>query len=224
MDETKQELQDYTTAIHERMASLDAPVRELILSNDYVITLSDIIKAHSLGQKEAAVTEEITTNFLLGTIRPKELEQIYIEELSSLTKENIQSIYNDIKTKILAPVWDIVESAWNEDDANEALFNEVIELAEVPLPPNLQKQGVQTLGQKIEKELDFKEKMAALNQKPNTENQEQPIQKTAVQSPSWEEKMAQQKNDLTIETRIIKDKTVPKIGNTSTDPYRETPE
>lgn len=141
-------------AIHERMANLDEPVRNLILSDEYVINLGEIVNTHNLKQEEITTTEEITTNFLLGTIKPSELEQTFIENLSHLNKQQIQSLYNEIKTKILKPVWTIIEQAWIEDDENEAIFNNVLEMSEVPLPPNKQTSTIKTLGDKINNDIN----------------------------------------------------------------------
>jgi hypothetical protein len=77
------ETNDLMPAIQERLASLDAPVRNLLLSDDYIIKLGEIGQAHSLDPKNMGNMEEITTNFLLGTIRPSELEQTFIENLSN---------------------------------------------------------------------------------------------------------------------------------------------
>lgn len=145
---------DILNAIKERIANLDVSVRELLLSVEYLNDLQEIIKNHSLSKEDANKTDEITTNFLLGTIKPSELEQTFIENLSHLNKEQIQSLYNEIKTKILKPVWAMIEQAWIEDDENEAIFNNVLEMSEVPLPPNKQTSNIKTLGDKINSDIN----------------------------------------------------------------------
>lgn len=215
MDDTQKELQELTAAIHERIAALDAPVRDLILSNDYVINLKNIINAHSLNNQDAGKLEEITTNFLLGTINPKDLENVFIETFSLLNKDQIRSLYNDIKSKILNPVWQIVENAWAEDDEREKLFEEVAQLAEVPLPANMQEAGIQTLGEKFEKQITSTPLV-------------KPVEIPTIDAveKNWESKIASSSlpDSLKIESRSNKDRTLPKIGEKMSDPYRETPE
>ncbi len=224
MDENKQQLEDLTAAIHERMAALDAPVREILLSNEYVATLSEILNSHSLKKEDCIVVEEITTNFLLGSIRPNDLEQEFIEALSGLTKDNIRSIYNDIKTRILSKVWKIIENAWAEDDENEKFYNEVVEMEDVPLPPSVQTKDIQTFGQKINQEI--KETDRLINMGVNPEiiiPVEKEIKLTPVQN--WENKISQNTSEsIKTESRSSSDRTLPKIGTKSTDPYREIPE
>lgn len=129
----------FVEAIKKRVEALDAPVKELMFSNDYQIKLKEISNSHSLEKADLEKLEELTTNFLLGTIRPKELEQTFIEQLKHLNKEKIRNLYNDIKTKILNSVWNIVDRAWEEDDQEEKEWEEFLDMADVPPPPNLQK-------------------------------------------------------------------------------------
>ncbi len=218
-EDNKAKLDELTSAIHERMASLDAPVRDLLMSDDYIVKLSEILNAHSLKKDECAVVEEITTNFLLGTIRPTELEQAYTSELTNLTKDNIRAVYNDIRSKILSPVWNTVESAWAEDDENEKIFNEVVELSDVPLPPSLQSKGVDTVGEKVNKEIaeaDRLSELGLIKPKP-TESMEN--------NKSWEEKVSTTSPTKTESTtRVESDRSLPQIGSKNADPYREIPE
>lgn len=204
-------LEDTTAAVHERIASLDAPVRELLLSDQYVITLGEIAKLHGLENKDIGIVEEITTNFLLGTIRPSELEQNYIHDLSHLTKEKIQSLHKDIRVKILSPIWNIIESAWAEDDENEKIFNEVIEIADIPLPPNLANKGIETLGQKINKELDQGKKDTEIIQsiRPNKTMAEADVV-------GWEDKLKKQiseNKDPIVTNRTTTDVSLPDTDN-----------
>lgn len=224
------ETNDLMPAIQERLASLDAPVRNLLLSDDYIIKLGEIGQAHSLDPKNMGNMEEITTNFLLGTIRPSELEQTFIENLSNLNKEKIISLYSDIKSKILNPVWPIIESAWADDDENEEIWNEVLELSEIPLPPKLQKDGIQTLGEKINSEID----------KGNTpQNIANTIRPGKILTNEEVEKLAKEENtqlkstwstkkdianDPVVSTRQTNDVSLPKIKSWDTDQYREIPE
>lgn len=234
--------QGMIAAVHERIASLDAPVRELLLSDQYVIALGELATLHSLEVKDIGVMEEITTNFLLGTIRPSELEQTYIEDLSHLNKEKIQSLYKDIRVKILSPIWNTIEAAWAEDDENEQIWNEAIELSEVPLPPRLQSDNVQTLGQKISMELDkgkeapqiiesirpnriiSNEEVTERNKTPKPEPVAIPKAPEPV-TESWEEKLeAKQHIDPVVSARTSTDVTLPRVKRSGNDIYRESPE
>lgn len=224
MDENKQQLEGMTAAIHERMAALDAPVRELLLSNDYLVTLSEILNAHSLKKEDCAIVEEITTNFLLGVTRPSELEQEFIEALFGLTKDNIRSIYNDIKIKILSKVWSNIEAAWIEDDENEKFYNEVVEMEDVPLPPSIQTKDIQTFGQKINQEIKETDRLINMGIAPEIIIPEEKVLRPNT-TPNWENKVAvASTNDLKTENRISIDRTLPKISSQSSDPYREIPE
>ena len=239
---TQDETQGMIAAIHERIASLDAPVRELLLSDQYVITLGELATLHSLDIKDIGIMEEITTNFLLGTIKPNELEQTYIEDLAHLNKEKIQSLYKDIRVKILSPVWNIIEAAWAEDDENEQIWNDAVELSEVPLPPRLQSNTVQTLGQRISRDIDQGKEAPQIIEsiRPNRiiSNEEivernkapKPEPVTTVKAPeplaqSWEEKLgANQHTDPIVSARASTDVTLPRVKRSSGDIYRESPE
>jgi len=209
MDEKQTQIDEITAGIHERMAALDAPVRDLILSNEYIANLQSIMSAHSLTKESAIITEEITTSFLLGTIRPNDLEQVFIEDLSSMSKENIRSLYNDIKSKILYQVWDIIDAAWKDDDEKEEIFKEVIEVSEVPLPPNFQQNCISTVGEKIQKEI---------NQK-IIESRPEPQKSNKI---NIEEKLIQKEIKQTQRETI--DRTIPPISIGQGDLYREKPE
>jgi hypothetical protein len=211
MDQTEKEKNEIEVGIQERIASLDAPVRDLITSKEYEIELKNIISAHSLSPENEIITEDLTASFLLGTIHPNDLEQIFIEELSNMTKDSTRSLYNDIKTRILSKVWNIVSEAWGEDDKREIMFKEIIELAEVPLPPNLQQTGISTIGDKIQKEI-------------NNQQIEKNSTPTNKERFNFEEKINNTNQEQNIAPRETVDRTLPKISLGQGDLYREKPE
>lgn len=255
-DEEKVEQQiespeDTISAIHDRIASLDAPVRDLLLSDQYVVTLGELAQVHSLEPKDIGIVESITSNFLLGVIRPSELEQTYIHDLSHLTKEKIQSLYKDIRVKILSPIWNIVEAAWVEDDENEQVWNEAVEMSEVPLPPRLQSFGAQTLGEKIRSGLNqgraTPEIIESIRPTPAPTNEEI-LQKNKITKPesvswqdrpaivakapdmasiAWEEKLdtkTSHNTDPVVASRASTDVTLPQVAKLNKDVYRESPQ
>ncbi len=225
-----EETVDLMPAIKERIAGLDAPVRNLLLSDDYILKLTEVGQAHSLDPKNMGVMEEITTNFLLGTIRPNELEQNFIEKLSNLNKEKIVSLYNDIKSKILNPVMEIIANAWAEDDENEEIWNEVVELSEIPLPPNLQRNGLETLGQKINTEIDkgTETKTIVDSIRPNKILTNEDVERLTKETEKSKESTWSEKKDIqsepTVTTRQTNDVSLPKIKSWDNDQYREIPE
>lgn len=234
MDDNKQqdnnEPENLMPAIQERIASLDEPVRNLLLSDNYVIKLGEIGQAHNLNPKNMSAMEELTTNFLLGVIRPKDLEQNFIEDLSELNKEKITSLFNDIKSKILNPVWPIVESAWAEDDENEEIWNHVLELSEIPLPPQMQKPGINTLGEKINNELDKGTDTTNIvnDIRPGKVLTNEEVEKLVKEEnkeikDTWSNKK-DTTNEPVVTTRQTNDVSLPKIKSWDNDQYREIPE
>ncbi len=226
-------------AIHERIASLDAPVRNLLLSDDYVLKLRDMVTKYSLDATNTQNLEEITTNYLLGVIRPEELEQTYKEGLSSLTKDNINSIYTEIKNNILNSVWQTIIDAWAEDDENEQIYNELLEMDEIPLPPNQQKDGSKTLGDKVNKEiirnteLELQKKQEQVEITPeikpsgiitNEELVKKISEEKSVEKSAWDKKAddVDANNNTTVTSRNNVDTSLPKISLKSSDPYKET--
>jgi len=232
-NENNQEFELVKNAIHERIASLDAPVRNLLLSDEYIVLLSEILNSHSLKKEECAITEEITTNFLLGTVRPRELEQIFGQGLPNLTKENVRSLYNDIKTKILSRVWDTIENAWAEDDENEQIFNELLEMDEIPLPPSAQKDGSKTLGDKVNKEIIKNKEIELEKEQAKTIEEIKPaavitneelVKKISEEKSTWDKKAdaVDANNSSTVTSRNNVDTSLPKISLGSSDPYKES--
>lgn len=204
--------------IEERYNNLDNPIRDLISKDSLKEEIMAMMDSINLTKDYYLTVARNVAFFLLQIMEPKDLRSELITDLPNVRKDLIDSLAQKIEMNLIGkPILTIIQKNWEDDDKEGEEVAEEIEMSLVPLPPDI-----------IQKQEKIDQTQNIMGIRPSNSSIDTPavFNTTAnIPTPNWENKIAgATTNDLKTENRIASDRTLPKIGSQSIDPYREIPE
>lgn len=207
-----------------RFLNMPQNVQEAIHKSKWKEKLYELAQKYSLNVEQSGILEEITAKVMQNAIHPNQYETELASKLTTVSKENISSLINDINQEILKVIRELMQNP------NAVINTDIIK--NVPIPPYKTIKNEELGIRNGEQTPSISKIITSANETPRPID---PI-KEALNSVPISDMMEEKLKNAVTSNHTVSDYSTPKISTPSSDvpqsnqgqthkgldPYRET--